>query len=140
MIHIVHATPGCFFSNSFLGLFLCAHEQDGSTICGYLLNKLVRFIQTCHRLLQVNDMDAIAIHKDERSHLGVPTTGLMPKVNTSFKKLLHRDNVCQKQDPPFLFLRSFLIDAKVSYYKVIGEIYSSHNPYLLTTVSSIIQS
>jgi len=36
-----------------------------------------------------------------------------------------------------LFLRSFLIDAKVSFYKVIGEIYSSHNPYLLTTVSSI---
>jgi hypothetical protein len=75
-------------------------------------------------------MDAIAIHEDERSHLGVPTTGLVAKMNTSFKKLLHRDNVCQKQDPPFLFLRSFLIDAKVSFYKVIGENYASHNPYL----------
>jgi len=39
-----------------------------------------------------------------------------------------------------LFLRSFLINAKVSFHKVIGEIYSSHNPYLLTTVSSINQS
>jgi hypothetical protein len=58
-------------------------------------------------------MDAIAIHKDEWSHLGVPATGLMPKVNAGFKKLLHRDNVCQKTDPPFLFLRSFLINAKV---------------------------
>src|SRR5437588_9964748 len=75
-------------------------------------------------------MDAIAIHKDEWSHLGIPTTGLVSKVNSSFKKLLHRDNVCQRQDPPFLFLRSFLIDAKVSFYKVIGEINSSHNPYL----------
>src|SRR5437588_12673462 len=85
-------------------------------------------------------MDAIAIHKDEWSHLGIPTTGLVSEMNTSFKKLLHRDNVCQKQDPPFLFLRSFLIDAKVSFYKVIGEINSSHNPYLLTTVSPISQS
>jgi len=105
-----------------------------------LFNKFVSFIQACHRLLQVNDMDAVAIHKDEWSHLGVPTTGLVPKVNTSFKKLLHRDNICQKQDPPFLFLRSFLINAKVAFYKVIGEIYSSHNPYQLTTVSSINQS
>src|SRR5215831_19555928 len=131
MIHIVHATPGCFFSNSFLGLFLCAHEQDGSTICGYLLNKLVRFIQACYRLLQVNNMDAIAIHKDEWSHLGVPTTGLMPKVNTSFKKLLHRDNVCQKQDPPFLFLRSFLINAKVSSTRLLVKSFLHVTPTYL---------
>ena len=30
-----------------------------------------------------------------------------------------------------MFLRSFLIDAKVSFYKVIGEINSSHNPTYL---------
>jgi hypothetical protein len=39
--------------------------------------------------LQVDDVDAIAIHEDEWLHLGVPATGLVPKVNARFQKLLH---------------------------------------------------
>jgi hypothetical protein len=50
-------------------------------------------------------------------------------VNACFEKLLHRDNVCQKTDPPFLILRSFLINARVPIYKVMGESISSHSPY-----------
>src|SRR5713101_943502 len=85
-------------------------------------------------------MNAVAIHKDEWSHFRVPATSLVPKMNSSFEKLLHRDNVCQKNDPPFLFLRPFLINARVLIQKVIGESHSSHNLYLLTIVSSMSQS
>jgi hypothetical protein len=45
-------------------------------------------------------MDAIAIHKYEGLHLGVPATGLMAEVYTRFKELLHRDDVCQKRTLP----------------------------------------
>jgi hypothetical protein len=85
-------------------------------------------------------MNAVAIHKDEWSHFRVPATCLVPKMNASFEKLLHRDNVCQKNDPPFLFLRPFLINARVPIHKVVGESDTSHNFYPLTNVSSISQS
>src|SRR5215467_12000646 len=53
-------------------------------------------------------MDAIAIHKDEWLHLGVPATGLVTEVYAGFKKLLHGNDVRQKQ----ILLRSQLDSMK----------------------------
>src|SRR5579875_1587363 len=89
LVDIEHATAFRLFSNGFLGLFLRADEQNSATIGGELLHKLVSLIEACHRLLEIDDMDAIAIHKDEWLHLGVPAPGLMPKVNACLKQLLH---------------------------------------------------
>src|SRR6266568_1669577 len=96
------------FGNSFLRLLLCADKQDGFAIGNQLLHELIRFIEARHRLLQVNDMDAIAIHKDEWLHLGVPATGLVTEVYAGFKKLLHGNDVRQKQ----ILLRSQLDSMK----------------------------
>ena len=38
-------------------------------------------------LLEVDDVDAVALGEDEALHLGVPTTGLVTKVNPSLKQL-----------------------------------------------------
>jgi len=84
MIHIEHPTALGLFRHSFLGLFLGAYEKDSVTIGGKLFHKLVRLIETPYCLLQIDDMDAIAIHKDEGLHFGVPATGLMSEVYARF--------------------------------------------------------
>src|SRR6185312_382046 len=89
LIDIVHSTALCLFSDCFLGLFLGADKQDSATIGGKLLNELICFVEARNRLLQIDDMDAVTIHKDELLHLGVPAPGLMPEVDACFKKLLH---------------------------------------------------
>src|ERR1051326_6751622 len=84
MIHVEHTAALGLFSHSFLGLFLRAYKKDSFTIGSKLFHKLVRLIETPHCLLQIHDMDAIAIHKDEGLHFGVPATGLMSEVYARF--------------------------------------------------------
>jgi len=69
--------------------FIGTHKQYSPALGGELFNKLVRLVQARHRLLQVDDMDAVAIHKDKRRHLGIPATGLVPEMYAGLKKLLH---------------------------------------------------
>ena len=45
-------------------------------------------------LLQVDDMDTIALAEDVRLHLGVPSCNLVTKMHTGLKKQLHRDWFC----------------------------------------------
>jgi hypothetical protein len=49
-------------------------------------------LQIADRLLQVDDVDAVALRKDVRAHLGVPTAAAVAKVHTGFEQLLHADN------------------------------------------------
>ena len=74
----------------FLSLLLSADEQDGLARCCHVLDEVVGFFQLLDGLLQVNDIDTVALGVDIGCHLGVPTTGLMPEVNACFQKLLHR--------------------------------------------------
>jgi len=99
LIDVVHAAAFGFFGYRLLSLLLSTDKENSATIGGKLLNELVGLIEACDRLLQVNDMDAIAIHKDEWLHFGVPATGLVPEVYAGLQQLLHRDNVCQKVLP-----------------------------------------
>src|SRR5579883_497665 len=87
LVDIEHAAAFRLFSDGFLGLFLRANEQDSATISGQLLYKPVSLIEARHRLLEIDDMDAVAIHKDERLHLGVPAPGLMTKVDRKSTRL-----------------------------------------------------
>ncbi|COW14261.1 Uncharacterised protein [Mycobacterium tuberculosis] len=56
-----------------------------------LFHELVRLIDEGQRLLQVDDVDAVAVGEDETLHLGIPATGLMPEVGAAVKQLLHGD-------------------------------------------------
>ena len=42
-------------------------------------------------LLQVDDVNPVALAEDVFLHLGIPALGLMPEVNASFEQLLHGD-------------------------------------------------
>jgi len=43
-------------------------------------------------LLQVDDVDAVALPEDEAAHLGVPAAGLVAEVDAGLQQLLHRDD------------------------------------------------
>ena len=54
-------------------------------------NKLGRILEQLERLLQVDDVDPVALAEDVLLHPRVPALGLMPEVNTRFEQLLHCD-------------------------------------------------
>ena len=49
-------------------------------------------VDVAQRLLQVNDVDAIAFRENETLHLGVPATSLVTKVNTGVEQLASGDD------------------------------------------------
>ena len=51
------------------------------------INKAIEFL---NGLLQVNDVDAVALGEDVLCHLGVPAAGLMTEMHAGFEKLFHR--------------------------------------------------
>ncbi|MNI50788.1 hypothetical protein D3C73_1054770 [compost metagenome] len=53
------------------------------------LDELVGAVDVGQRLLEVNDVDAVALREDEALHLRVPTTGLVSKVDAAVKQLAH---------------------------------------------------
>ena len=57
-----------------------------------LLDELVGVVDVPERLLQVDDVDAVALGEDESLHLRVPATGLVPEVDAAVEQLLHADD------------------------------------------------
>ena len=57
-----------------------------------LLDELVGAVDERQRLLQVDDVDAVALGEDEALHLRVPAPGLVPEVDAALEELAHRDD------------------------------------------------
>src|SRR4029079_11290236 len=57
-----------------------------------VLDERVAGVDVGQRLLQVDDVDAVALGHDEALHLGVPATGLVPEVNAALEELAHGDD------------------------------------------------
>ena len=82
------AAPGFFFYNA-LCLFLGADEQDLAAVGYRFFYEFTGFIQHTGRLLQVYDMDTVALGEDISLHTGMPAAGLVTEVRPRFKKLLY---------------------------------------------------
>ena len=89
VVHVGHANALCLLGNSFLCLLLGADEQDVATVCDGRLNSLVCLVDEGEGLLQVDDVDAVALGQDETLHLGVPTAGLVTEVNAGVQHFTH---------------------------------------------------
>ena len=57
-----------------------------------LLDELVRPVDVGQRLLQVDDVDAVALGEDVALHLRVPAAGLVPEVHAGVQQLPHGDD------------------------------------------------
>src|SRR5581483_9958346 len=91
VVHVEHAAASSFFSDCILGLPFGADKKDSPALSGAVLHKLARVFKHLERLLQVDDVNAVPFPKDVLLHLGVPALGLVAKVDTRLKQLLHGD-------------------------------------------------
>ena len=89
LVHVGHADAGGLVSDGLLGLLLGTDEEDRATVGDGLLDELVRLVDVRQRLLEVDDVDAVAVGQDESLHLRVPATGLMSEVGSTIEHLLH---------------------------------------------------
>ena len=92
LVHVGHADAGGLLGDGLLRLLLGADEHDAATVGDGFFDELVRLVDVGQRLLQVDDVDAVAVGEDEPLHLGIPATGLMPEVGAAVKQLLHGYN------------------------------------------------
>src|SRR5262249_58231088 len=84
-----HADALGLLADRFLSLLLGADEQHVSTAGDGALDERVASVEVCERLLQIDDVDAVALGHDESLHLRVPTTGLVPEVDAALEQLAH---------------------------------------------------
>jgi len=64
----------------------------GAALGDGVLDERVGAVDVGQRLLQVDDVDAVALGHDEALHLGVPATGLVPEVDAALEELAHGDD------------------------------------------------
>src|SRR5207244_11887151 len=92
LVHVVHPCALGFLGDGLLRLLLRPDEEDLPAVAGEVAHERVRLLNTGECLLQIDDVDAVSLHKDEAAHLGVPASRLMSEVDSGFQELLHRDN------------------------------------------------
>src|SRR5207244_1768845 len=56
-----------------------------------LLDRRPRVPEALQGLVQVDDVDAVALHEDESLHLRIPPPRLVPEVDSRLEQVLHRD-------------------------------------------------
>ncbi len=89
VVHEVLAAAPRSLGDRLLCLALGAHEEDASAARGHVAHGLKRTVQIRHRLLEVDDVDAVAGAEDVTRHLRVPTPGVMAEMYAGFQKLAH---------------------------------------------------
>src|SRR5262249_24704441 len=88
-IHVEHPASIGFFVDRVLGMAFGPDEQQVLALRRESRHEFRGFFELLERLLQVDDVDAVALSKDESLHLRVPALGLMTKVDASLEQFLH---------------------------------------------------
>ena len=91
VVDVEHVAARRLFRDGVLRLALGADEHNRLALRGQFLHEFRRFLEHLQRLLEINDVNAVAFSKDVFLHLGIPALGLMPEVNTCFEQFLHRN-------------------------------------------------
>ena len=99
----MHAAAQSLVTDGLLSLLLGADEQDVAALSCNFLHVVVSLVQLLHGLLQIDDIDAVALGEDILRHLGVPAAGLVTEMHTCFEKLLHRNDCHSKNTSKYCF-------------------------------------
>ena len=92
LVDVGHPDPGRLLGDGLLRLLLGADEQHLAAAGDGVLDERVGAVDVGQRLLQVDDVDAVALGEDEALHLGVPATGLVPEVDAALEELAGGDD------------------------------------------------
>ena len=77
------------FLDRFLRLFLAADEQDLPAALRHLLKEIGGALQLFHRLIEIDDVNGVALLENERLHFRIPPFGLVAKMDAGFEQLGH---------------------------------------------------
>jgi hypothetical protein len=77
------------FLDSFLGLFFGSHEENVSALADGFEEKIASGLKLGRGFAQVDDVNPVAGIEDELLHLGVPTFGLVAKMDTGFQQFFY---------------------------------------------------
>ncbi len=91
VVHVEHPTPSGLLADCILGLPLGAHEEDVAPGGSEIAHELAGLLEVLQRLLQIDDVNTVALAEDVRLHLGVPPASLVTEVNPCLEQLLHLD-------------------------------------------------
>src|SRR5439155_8328876 len=89
LVHVEHPAAARLLEHGLLGLLLGADEEHRAPARGQVAHERVRLPELLERLLEVDDVDAVALTEDVLLHLGVPALGLVPEAHSGFEQLLH---------------------------------------------------
>src|SRR6266540_2230733 len=92
VVHIGHAAALRLILDRLLRLLLGADEQDRPAVLDGAANEPVGGVDPLERLLQIDDVDAVALTEDETAHLRVPTARLVAEMDAGLQQLLHGDD------------------------------------------------
>ena len=92
LVDIGHAARDRELRHGILGLLLRADEEDHPAPGNEIPHVGVGGVHPLQGLIEVDDIDAVALAEDEALHLRVPTTSLMAEVHSGLEQLLHRDD------------------------------------------------
>src|SRR5207249_2011977 len=90
LVHVEHAAPGRLLEDRLLRLLLGADEEHGAAAGGQVADERVGLAELLERLLEIDDVDAVALPEDVLLHLRVPSLGLVAEVYSGLQQLLHR--------------------------------------------------
>ena len=80
-----------FFRDDVLGLPLGADEQDRLAVRRQVRDELLGVAELLHRLVQIDDVDAVPLSEDVFLHLRVPPLRLVAEVHSGFEQILDRN-------------------------------------------------
>src|SRR5215213_3875589 len=92
VVHVGGVGPLGLLLDRLLGLLLRADEEDRAAVLDGVAHEPVGGVDALQRLLQVDDVDPVALPEDEPLHLGVPAPGLVAEVDSGLEQLLHGDD------------------------------------------------
>ena len=110
-VDVVHTDAGSLFLHSVSSLLFRADEEDGLAILSEVAHEAVSLLELFDGLLQVDDVDTVALAVDILRHFRVPSAGLVTEVDTGLKKLFHRYDCHSFLFPPLIscYLRELLL-------------------------------
>ena len=88
-VDIVHTDALGLFLDGIGGLLFGADEKEGAVVLGQGADEVIGLFQLLHGLLEIDDVDAVALAVNVLGHLGVPAAGLVSEVDAGFQQLLH---------------------------------------------------
>src|SRR5690606_14799214 len=89
LVDVGHAAPFGFLADGLLRLLFGPYQQQGAVVLRQLFDVLVGLFDLSYGFLEINDVNAIALRKDIRSHFWIPAAGLMSEVHSRLQELLH---------------------------------------------------